>query len=400
MEEKIHRPKPASFPPPQLSKKEALKLKKEKQEKEAKAAAAAEKKAKKAANGAAEGASSENDDDEDDEEEEDEEEEDIALEDLEDLDPEDKEDLVPHNRVTIDNHAALLSSLNRISLPTGVSAPFVTHLSVLSAKPTADSIPDVQDDLQRELAFYSQSLEAAKKGRAQLLKEKVPFTRPGDYFAEMVKSDDQMGKVKERLVEEATSKKAAAEARRQRDLKKFGKQVQVAKEQERAKQKRETLDKIKTLKRSEFSSSRVPFPIYYPNVTNKYSPLSSERQEGSASALGATEASDMFDVAVDNEIKRHDRGASSRSRGVGRGAGRPGKRQKKDEKYGFGGKKRHSKSGDAISSGDISDRFGSRGRGGGRGGRGGGGRGGGAGRAGVKATRPGKDRRKAAAGRM
>lgn len=30
------------------------------------------------------------------------------------------------------------------------------------------------------------------------------------------------------------------------------------------------------------------------------------------------------------------------------------KRQKKDQKYGFGGKKKHSKSGDAISTGDMS----------------------------------------------
>lgn len=66
----------------------------------------------------------------------------------------------------------------------------------------------------------------------------------------MVKSDEHMGKVKEKLRDEAASKKASAEARRQRDLKKFGKQVQVAKMQERAKEKRETLDKINVLKRS------------------------------------------------------------------------------------------------------------------------------------------------------
>ena len=59
-----------------------------------------------------------------------------------------------------------------------------------------------------------------------------------------------MGKVKHKLTDEAAHKKAAAEARKQRDLKKFGKQVQVAKLQERDKAKRETLDKINILKRS------------------------------------------------------------------------------------------------------------------------------------------------------
>lgn len=195
-----------------------------------------------------------------DSEDEDEEDSDIDLEDLEDLEDEEREDLVPHTRTTINNHTALLAALTRIALPQGPSVPFATHQSVVSSKPTADAIEDIQDDLQRELAFYAQALEAAKLGRAQLIKEGVPFTRPNDYFAEMVKNDGQMEKVKARLVEEATNKKAAAEARKQRDLKKFGKQVQVAKEQERAKAKRETLEKIKSLKRSEFFNFSPPLP--------------------------------------------------------------------------------------------------------------------------------------------
>lgn len=290
-----------------------------------------------------------------DEEEEDEEEEDIDMEDIDDeLDDEEREDLVPYVRTTINNHTALLAALNRIGMPTGPGVPFATHQSVISSKPTTESIPDIQDDLQRELAFYAQALEAAQIGRSALLKEGVPFTRPNDYFAEMVKSDGQMEKVKAKLVEEATNKKAAAEARKQRDLKKFGKQVQVAKEQERAKAKRETLEKIKTLKKSMF------FPPYFHHQTYVISLLtlfvSTERAEGSASALGATEADDLFDVAVDNEIKAHDkRTASAGKKRPGAPSGAPNaKRQKKDAKYGFGGKKRHAKSGDAVSSGDLS----------------------------------------------
>lgn len=66
------------------------------------------------------------------------------------------------------------------------------------------------------------------------------------------------------------------------------------------------------------------------------------------------ETSDLFDVAVDNELRS---GPKSAGKGGGRAdpSGGPNrKRQKKNEKYGFGGKKRHSKSGDAISSGDLS----------------------------------------------
>ena len=66
----------------------------------------------------------------------------------------------------------------------------------------------------------------------------------------MVKSDEHMGRMKAKMVDEAGNKKVEAEARKERDLKKFGKQVQVAKLQERDKAKRETLDKINLLKRS------------------------------------------------------------------------------------------------------------------------------------------------------
>jgi rRNA-processing protein EBP2 len=111
-------------------------------------------------------------------------------------------------------------------------------------------IPDANDDLNRELSFYKTAQTAAYTARKLLKKEGIPFTRPGDYFAEMVKSDEHMGKIKKKLYDEAASKKAAAEARKQRDLKKFGKQVQVAKLQQRAKEKKEAIERINDLKKS------------------------------------------------------------------------------------------------------------------------------------------------------
>ena len=197
-------------------------------------------------------------DDDDDDEEDDEEEEgegsDIPLSDIESLASEDRGDIIPHQRLTINNKTALKKAHDRIALPLS-TLPFSLHQVVTSTTNTANNIPDIDDDLKRELAFYAQSLSAVKSARKLLEKEGVPFTRPVDYFAEMVKSDEHMGKVKDKLRDEAAGKKAAAEARRQRDLKKFGKQVQVAKMQERAKEKREPLDRINVLKRSEYSPS-------------------------------------------------------------------------------------------------------------------------------------------------
>ncbi|KKA25968.1 hypothetical protein TD95_002173 [Thielaviopsis punctulata] len=308
-------------------------------------------------------AQDDNDEEDDEEDDEDEDDEDIPMSDLEDLDNEDKEDLIPHTRLTIYNKDALATSLNRILVPSDASVPFASHMVVVSKTSTTNAIPDVSDDVKREDAFLAQCMDAARIARAKLVGEGVPFTRPNDYFAEMVKSDDHMDKIKTKLVEEASSKKASAEARKLRELKKFGKKTQVAKLQERAKEKRETLDKIKNLKR--------------------------KRQENS-NDLGTHEG-DVFDVAVDNELKTYRNKSEANGRFSGNGPN--AKRLKKNEKYGFGGKKRHMKSGDATSSGDLSGFSNKRNKAPFSGAGGGGKKKGGA------AQRPGKARRKAMAAR-
>ena len=171
---------------------------------------------------------------------------DIPLSDVESLASEEKADILPHQRLTINNTTALTKALKSIALPSDL--PFSVYQSVTTSEPIA--ISNVDDDLTRELAFYKQSLDAANQARIRLKKEGFPFSRPTDYFAEMVKTDEHMGRIKSKIMDEAASKKAAADARKQRDLKKFGKQVQMAKLQEKNKAKRDTLDKINLLKRS------------------------------------------------------------------------------------------------------------------------------------------------------
>lgn len=67
-----------------------------------------------------------------------------------------------------------------------------------------------------------------------------------------------------------------------------------------------------------------------------------ERQGGETET---TNEADMFDVALEEETST---AKPNRKDRMG-----PNKRAKKDEKYGHGGKKRFSKSGDAQSSGDL-----------------------------------------------
>ncbi|GAB7364008.1 hypothetical protein MBLNU230_g4567t1 [Neophaeotheca triangularis] len=252
--------------------------------------------------------------------EEGEDEDDIPLSDIESLASEDKGDVIPHQRLTINNTAALERSLKSFALPK--SLPFSATQAVLASEPT--KITDAEDDLSRESAFLEQALNAAKEARSKLSSEGVPFSRPNDYFAEMVKSEEQMGKVRAKMVDEAARKKASSDARRQRDLKKFGKQVQVAKMQERDKAKRETLDKINLLKR---------------------------KRQGAD--VGAANENDMFDIGLEEETEKPGEDRRRASKGDREAGGRNSKRQKKDDKFGFGGKKRFAKSNDAKSASDM-----------------------------------------------
>lgn len=68
---------------------------------------------------------------------------------------------------------------------------------------------------------------------------------------------------------------------------------------------------------------------------------------------GAANEEDLFDVALDDAAKE-DRSLKSAKGGDGRGRTQ-NKRQKKDDKHGYGGKKRFSKSTDAASTADLRD---------------------------------------------
>ena len=178
---------------------------------------------------------------------------DIPLSDVDSASGEENEDIVPYTRLTINNSKALIKAYGNLR-PVDPLA-FSARQTIDSAAQT--DIEDVNDDLGRELAFYKQSLDAATEAYELLSREGIPFTRPKDFFAEMVKSDEHMEKIKSKIVDEAANKKATGEARKQRDLKKFGKQVQVAKLQERDRAKRQTLDKISQLKKSKYSPTHL-----------------------------------------------------------------------------------------------------------------------------------------------
>lgn len=109
---------------------------------------------------------------------------------------------------------------------------------------------------------YKQALHSAQTARSLAQKANFPFTRPADYFAEMVKSDSHMERIRQRLLDESAGMKRAEEKRKEREGKKFGKQVQLEKIKERQQNKKAVEERLKGLKRSEFPS---PSPSVSPS---------------------------------------------------------------------------------------------------------------------------------------
>lgn len=99
----------------------------------------------------------------------------ILLSDIEDLSDEERTDIIPYQRLTINNTSALIKAQKSIALPIiiasgGGGGSFSDHQTIASTE--LIPIPDVNDDLQRELAFYKQCLDAVDAARI-LLKKKA-----------------------------------------------------------------------------------------------------------------------------------------------------------------------------------------------------------------------------------
>eukprot|EP00887_Chlorella_sp_A99_P000133 scaffold16.g133.t1 len=266
-------------------------------------------------------------------------------------------------------------------------------LALTSAAPT--EVANVDDDLERELAFYNQAslaLDAAKVAIGRFEEAGIAWQRPDDYYAEMVKSDEHMARVKEQLVFERNQIEAAEQRRKEREAKKFGKQARLA-ASDGGRQGAAARAPVAAERKKERDAEKK-------RAISSVAKLRKQARRAFREKSGFTGELDM-----DREL------AELEAAEAGGGGARGGKRQQqqsrftpqkskkqeqKDAKFGFGGPKRFKKRNDAFSAADVdssyrpgrfddglgSARGGGRGRGRGRGGgpsrgRGGGGRGGG-----------------------
>jgi len=141
----------------------------------------------------------------------------------------------------------------------------------------------------------------------------IPFRIPPDYFAERVKPDRHMDRIKDKLLEEKAKMAAVAERKAQKEAKKYAKQVQTAQIQAKAAEKKAATAEAGKMRKAN-------------NAGEKELPLERSILPGMKEHLEATRA--------ESEAKKQKRNF---------------KREAKDKKYGFGGKKRRIKSNNAES---------------------------------------------------
>eukprot|EP00775_Hariotina_reticulata_P003949 gene3949-4203_t len=197
--------------------------------------------------------------------------------------------------------------------------PWEESLAITAAQPT--HVADVDDDLDRELAFYNQALSATVEAINRFQSAGTPWLRPPDYYAEMVKSDTQMAKIKDKLMYEQQQIDQAAERRKARETKAYAKQVQAEKQKERAQDKKRQIQQVQQLRKQ-------------------------REKSGFAGELD-------FDAEMNKQQQRQQGGLRAGVR-IQQGKTPNKKRQMKDAKFGFGGRKRLQKQNDAFSAADMS----------------------------------------------
>ncbi|KAB1223625.1 hypothetical protein CJ030_MR2G024079 [Morella rubra] len=241
--------------------------------------------------------------------------------------------LTEHAKSCIFDLDSLLDKVGDISWPENVG-----WIHKLSVDIDQQQEVDVNDDLARELAFYTQALEGTRLAFEKLQSMGLPFLRPSDYYAEMVKTDSHMEKVKGRLLAEKKKIEEAEGRRKAREGKRLAKEIQAQKLKERAKQKREEIESVKKWRK--------------------------QRQQ-SGFAGGEKDVEMDLDLEQQGKVFQRsdkkrpgvapgDRSGGKAKQGGGRTGKKPKKREQRNLKFGSGGRKGLKRQKTAETTNDIS----------------------------------------------
>lgn len=108
-----------------------------------------------------------------------------------------------------------------------------------------NEINDVNDEFAREVLFSEQAKMAANHLIPKLKELGIPTDIPKAFKGEMVKSEQQMAKVRDTLKSRKDSNEKSEKMKKLRELKKMGKKIQEEVLRKRSKDKKEFLEKVK-----------------------------------------------------------------------------------------------------------------------------------------------------------
>ncbi|XP_075944473.1 putative rRNA-processing protein EBP2 [Anarhichas minor] len=182
-----------------------------------------------------------------------------------------------------------------------------------------NGVVDADDDFQREMLFYRQAQATVLDALPLLSKHGITTKRPDDYFAEMSKSDQQMQKIRKKLISKQLILEKSEKAKKLREQRKFGKKVQVEVIQKRQKEKKAMMTAVKK---------------YQKGMTDKLDFLEGDQKKGKDSSSAAPQGANKAAAAAK-------KGSNS-------------KRKYKDHRFGFGGKKSGKKWNTKESHNDVS----------------------------------------------
>ncbi|XP_014790740.1 probable rRNA-processing protein EBP2 [Octopus bimaculoides] len=206
---------------------------------------------------------------------------------------------------------------------------WVERLDYTSMTTTAEQLEEVigdaehasvNNDFQRELCFYKQAQSAVLSLMPKLQMDGIPTKRPDDYFAEMAKSDLHMKRIREKLIAQEIGMEKSEKAKKLRAARKFGKQVQIDILKKRAQEKKKMLEEVKKYRKGQ--KDKLDF---------------------------------LDDIKIEDEDKSNKTSRRRNNSNRKETQNQPNsKRQSKNERFGFGGKKKRSKSNNAKSFDELS----------------------------------------------
>jgi rRNA-processing protein EBP2 len=131
---------------------------------------------------------------------------------------------------------------------------------VLVCSEAIDKSLNPDDDIKRELNFYNFTMENAVKAIIKLKELKESINRPGDFFAEMIKSDFQMQAIRKQIVMEQQRIKKFEQKKNKIQNVKFAKAMKDNVSKDKADFKRKTKEGLDSWKkRKYFFTPPTPF---------------------------------------------------------------------------------------------------------------------------------------------